>query len=595
MALQPPAKNALKFLGFIAIIAIAWVGISKYRNRPREVKSSMEIGSIGLPDAPEASLSGNASKLPFPSSEASANGGTKFNWLQMAWNSQLANHYANGGKVTTKGSLFDKYKLQITITRQDDVEKMKGELINFAQDVKSQGTNIPGVFVSVMGDGAPAFVTAVNKELSKLGPEFMAVDPSLAIGISYGEDKVMGPVEWKRDPKNAIGKAVSCYLRDGDMNILLKWASDNGLKVNPNETTFDANAINLISASDFLDAANKYITGYTEKRKIVANGKTTGKDTTIGVDAVATWTPGDVNIAKKKGGLVNIASTKQYSTQMPNITITVKKWAEAHRDDIDNIILAQAQAGDQVRSFEDAKKYAAGLSAKIWDEQNPDYWLTYYNGKTEKDMQGLSVDLGGSKVFNLADMANTFGLGTDGIDRYKIVYSTFGDILSRMYPELMPNYTKYENFVDKSYLSAVIDAHPELLQGKSLTATTKYSNEITNEISNKSYSIEFETGSATIKPESLSTLKEILNSSIVAENLTLGVYGHTDNTGNPDANQQLSEARAQSVKKWLTNKGLEANRIVTKGYGSSEPLENVDANSASGRAKNRRVQIVLGE
>jgi hypothetical protein len=94
----------------------------------------------------------------------------------------------------------------------------------------------------------------------------------------------MAPASWKHDPKTALGKCVAGVLRDGDINILLKWAGDNGLKVNPDETTYDADAINIIAANDFLDAPNKYITGYSEKRKIVVNGKTTGRDTTVGVD-----------------------------------------------------------------------------------------------------------------------------------------------------------------------------------------------------------------------------------------------------------------------------------------------------------------------
>src|ERR1039458_7564233 len=126
----------------------------------------------------------------------------------------------------------------------------------------------------------------------------------------------MAPASWKQSPQNAIGGTVACVLRDGDMNILLKWAGDNGIKVNPDETTYDKAAINLISANDFLDAPNKYITGYKEKRKIVVNGKKLAQDTTVGVDAVATWTPGDVNVAQKKGGLVTIASTREYASQM---------------------------------------------------------------------------------------------------------------------------------------------------------------------------------------------------------------------------------------------------------------------------------------
>src|SRR5204862_6096301 len=140
----------------------------------------------------------------------------------------------------------------------------------------------------------------------------------------------------------------------------------------PDETTYDGNAINIIAASDFLDAPNKYITGYTEKRKVVINGKTTGRDTTVGVDGVATWTPGDVNIATKKGGLVNIANTRQYASQMPVQTIAIKKWAYDHRTDIENMIIALAQAGEQVRSFNEAKAFAAKVSAQVYQEQNAD-------------------------------------------------------------------------------------------------------------------------------------------------------------------------------------------------------------------------------
>jgi outer membrane protein OmpA-like peptidoglycan-associated protein len=592
VTIQPGAKKFLKFAGLIAIVVLAWAGINKYKNRSRDAKQSMEIGSIALPDAPEASLTTNAQKLPFPSTEVSVNGGTKIIDYKMAWNSQFAEMYANGGPQTTKGSLFDKYKLQVSILRQDDCNKSIADMIKFANDIKASGTGIPGVFASYMGDGMPAFFATLQKELSKLGPDYQAIG-FYTMGKSNGEDKLMAPVEWKRDPKSALGKTVSCVLRDGDMNILLKWAGDNNLKVNPDETTYDSTAVNLIAANDFLDAANKYITGYKETRKIVSGGKTNGRTIEVGVDGVATWTPGDVNIAEKKGGLVSIASTKQYSTQMPNLTITIKKWAEAHREDVDNYITALAEAGDQVRSFSDAKELAANVSAKVWNEKDGAYWLKYYNGISQKDNQGLNVDLGGSMAFNLSDAANMFGLGKDGLDRYKAVYTTFGDKLSKMYPEIMPNYPAYEQVIDKSYLSDVINKHPELLQGKALTTT--YSTEISSEVSNKSYNIQFETGSDQIKPSSYTALDEIFKSAVVAENLSLGVYGHTDNTGNPDANQTLSERRAASVKQYLVKKGLSSDRIISKGYGSAAPLQGVDENSATGRAQNRRVEIVLGE
>jgi OOP family OmpA-OmpF porin len=585
----------IKTSGKIVIILLVLAGVYAgkvywWDKKPKEAKQSTEIGKVQLPDAPDASLQGNAVKLNLPSADVSVNGGTKISWKIMAWNAQFPLMYANGGVLTTKGSLMDQGKLQVEIFRQDDCNKVLADIIKFAQDYKNN-QNTTGVFATFMGDGMPAFFTSLTKELAPLGPDYQPI-AFYAMGKSYGEDQLMGPVDWKKDPKSAIGKSVACVLRDGDMNILLKWAGDNGIKVNPDETTYDKDAINLIAANDFLDAANKYITNYKETKKIVKAGKKLSDEITVGVDGVATWTPGDVNVATKKGGIVTIASTKQYASQMPAVTITIKKFAYDHRTDMENVIMALGQAGDQVRSFNDAKEFAAQVSAKVYNEQDAAYWLKYYNGSpNEKDMQGLNVSLGGSASFNLADAGNMFGLGKDGIDRYKIVYTSFGDILSKMYPEIMASYPQYQTVVDKSFLQSVIVNHPELLTGEGIKV--KYSNEITSEVSSKSYQIQFESGSAVIKQESYGLLDEILKSAVVAEGLKVGVYGYTDNTGSPDKNLVLSEQRANSVKNYLLSKGLASIRIESKGFGQEKPI--ADNKTATGKAQNRRVQIVLGE
>ena len=583
-------RPAGKILIIAAVVTAGIFGVRWYQNRPKEVTGSIEVGKVALPDAPEASLQGNAVKLELPADEQSVNGGTQITWERMAWNSQFSGMYANGGVRTTKGSLFDKAHLDVTYIRQDDCNKQMADLVKFANDYKSN-TNAPGVFITFMGDGMPAFMTSLAKELEPLGPEYQPIIIPVTHGKSYGEDQVMGPQSWKQDPRNAVGKCVAGVLRDGDINILLKWAGDNGLKVNPDETTYDGNAINIIAANDFLDAPNKYITGYSEKRKLIVNGKTTGTDTTVGVDGVATWTPGDVNVATKKGGLVTIASTRQYASQMSNQTIAIKKWAYDHRTDIENMIIALAQAGDQVRSFNEAKQFAAEISTKLYQEQNAAYWLKYFNGVEEKDIQGLKVTLGGSAVFNLSDMANTYGLGDDKVDRYKAVYNTFGNLMVKMYPAIMPSFLPYEKAVDKSFLFSVISNHPELLQGKAIE--TKYAEQITDAVSSKSYAIQFETGSATIKSGSYKLLDEIFESAVVAEGLKLGVYGHTDNKGSDDVNVPLSQKRSDAVKTYLLKKGLKQNQIEAKGYGAEKPI--ADNTTEAGRSKNRRVEIVLGE
>jgi OOP family OmpA-OmpF porin len=583
-------KPAGKLFIIAAVVAAIILSIRWYQGRPKDVTQSVEIGKVSLPDAKDASFTSAVEKLALPSDDLTVNGGTQIIWERMAWNSQFSGMYANGGQRTTKGSLFDKAHLDVKYVRQDDCSKQMADLVKFANDYKNN-PNATAVLITFMGDGMPAFMTSLSKELEPLGPEYQPIILPIAHGKSYGEDQVMGPQGWKLDPKNAIGKTVAGVLRDGDINILLKWAGDNGLKVNPDETTYDHNAINIIAANDFLDGPSKYITSYSENRKIVVNGRTTGKDTTVGVDAVATWTPGDVNIATKKGGLVTIASTRQYASQMPNQTIAIKKWAYDHRTDIENMIVALAQAGDQVRSFNGAKAFAAKVSAEVYQEQNADYWLKYYNGIEEKDIQGMKVNLGGSMVFNLADMANTYGLGDDKVDRYKAVYNTFGNLMVQMYPNLMPTFMPYEKAVDKSFLFSVLSNHAELLQGKALE--TNYAANITSEVSSKSYSIEFETGSANIRPSSYKLLDEIFQSAVVAEGLKLGVYGHTDNNGSDGINVPLSEKRANAVKAYLLKKGLKEVRLEAKGLGSSQPI--ADNNTEAGRSKNRRVEIVLGE
>ena len=92
-------------------------------------------------------------------------------------------------------------------------------------------------------------------------------------------------------------------LRDGDVNILLKWAGDNGIKVNPDETTYDISAVNLIAANDFPGRAEQIYHGLYggRERSSSMERPLAGRDTTVGVDAVATWTPGDVNVATEEG------------------------------------------------------------------------------------------------------------------------------------------------------------------------------------------------------------------------------------------------------------------------------------------------------
>ncbi len=71
------------------------------------------------------------------------------------------------------------------------------------------------------------------------------------------------------------------------------------------------------------------------------------------------------------------------------------------------------------------------------------------------------------------------------------------------------------------------------------------------------------------------------------------IQGHTDNVGNDDANQKLSEHRAKAVFDYVIDKGIPSDRLRYKGYGESQPI--ADNNTAMGRAKNRRTVFLIYE
>ena len=105
--------------------------------------------------------------------------------------------------------------------------------------------------------------------------------------------------------------------------------------------------------------------------------------------------------------------------------------------------------------------------------------------------------------------------------------------------------------------------------------------------------LEFETGKAVIRSTSFSSLDEL--SALLKKKTTfrLLIEGHTDNVGSDASNLKLSQRRAEAVKKYLTDKGIDATRIVSKGYGEMEPV--ADNKTAEGRQRNRRVEFTILE
>jgi len=551
-----------------------------------------------LPDAPLDQKGHNVQFAGIPSNQPANVNSTLINMKIMAWNSQMGLIFSNGGKRTTKGSLMEKNGVNLSIERLDDCMQMQAELISFAVEYKKNPTSATGTqFIAIMGDGAAAWLAGANEQLSRLGPDYTA-EIIYSCGRSLGEDQFMAPPSVKMDPQNARGMTCATVIRDGDWNIVVKWASDNNIPINTDETTYNPQAINFIAASENTDASIKYNAGYTEEReevKITPDGKTvkTGKRRTVGVDMISVWTPADVIAAEGKGGLVRIVSTKEYSAQMPNVVIGIKKWNSDHRTEVENLILAASQGGDQVKTFDESLNMAGQLSAQVYGEENGAYWVKYYKGAKVFDKVDANsvVELGGSRVNNLADNLELFGLGNNKVNTYASVYKVFGDIVASLYPEYVPTYPPISEVLNLTYIQNVAK-RTGTFAGADETKYVSNNSEIKSVTSKRAWSIEFETGSAKFTQKTLKVMSDLHDQLVIAQGLQISIKGHTDATGSDDVNIPLSQKRAEAVKEWLQKlspTNYPDNRFVqVVGRGSSEPIP------GGTNSQNRRVEIVLG-
>lgn len=104
-------------------------------------------------------------------------------------------------------------------------------------------------------------------------------------------------------------------------------------------------------------------------------------------------------------------------------------------------------------------------------------------------------------------------------------------------------------------------------------------------------SITFNTGKSNLDSSFYPVLKDVALVINKYEKTTLMVEGHTDNVGADDLNQRLSDARANSVKNFLVQTGVDTRRISTVGMGEYSPI--ADNGSETGKQKNRRVELKI--
>jgi OOP family OmpA-OmpF porin len=514
-----------------------------------------------------------------------------------AWNAQSGIIVANGGPKTTKGSEMEKNGVNLEVVRQDWLSELRNLQMKFVDEF-DRGNSAPkegAAGIMIMGDGVPFYISSAQQALDdKYGAGKYQLQVVGAVGLSYGEDKLIGPPSWKMNPQSMKGALVSAVIGDGDWVTAVNYASANGLKINPDPATYDAEAVNFLASAndDYVESAKELIKsqtqGWTIPLKEVKAGKLTGKTINKKVDGCATWTPGDKMVFDALGGFTDVVSTKEFNNQMATSIIFLRQWADNNKALVSNILKSSYTASNQVKQYDTWKRRASEAVTKTFGLESPDYWYRMFKGQ-QGEKNGISYNMGGSRVFNLADANQYYGI-TDGTNRYKAVY----DQVSRYLKELNPagfnqnvkRIVPYEEAVNLAYLKDIKDIDA------GATYATDYSKKATSVMASGEWRINFDPGRASVRPEGKDVLEQIYNLLVQAEDSKLELVGHTDNTGTQEGNYALSAARAESVKNYLIQKGIPASRFQKiDGKGQDEPV--ADNNTVAGKAQNRRVVISL--
>jgi len=517
-----------------------------------------------------------------------------------AWDCEMPLLTAVGGETTMKGSLMEKEGIKLNVVRQDWLSELKAMQMKFIEQYDS-GEEFPSsdkaaFAIMMMGDGAPFYISAMQKSIDeKFGAGKYHVKVIGSMGMSDGEDKLIGLPEWKSNPQSMLGSLISTVPGDGDWVTLLNYCFANGLKVNPDFTTYDAQAVNIFPSKDddYINSAKELIAsqteGFTVNLKVVVDGELTGETIDKKIDGCATWTPGDVMVFRALTGFTDIASTSDFPNQMATTIIAVDEWCNAHTDITVGILRATLTASNQLKLYDEWRRRGAEALAETFkiegEASSPDYWYEIFDGNTGTKA-GITYSTGGGRVLNYDDVLQYYGYGTDRTNRYRAVYEQVSGYLTALNPfgfnEEVGGVVPYKDAVNLSYL---LQANIEE-ESRGTATTYDYNTTKTKVLGKADYQINFAYNAADIEQSSYGAISSIYNQLVQAEQATIVLIGYTDIKGDAAYNLGLSEKRANSVAQALIDRGIDPQRIQSvEGAGESSKYPT--------NAQNRRVEVSL--
>jgi len=315
----------------------------------------------------------------------------------------------------------------------------------------------------------------------------------------------------------------------------------------------------------------------------VANAIDAAKAFTSGsVDAAVVWSPDDADCVAKVAGSKVLQSTKGASHIIADVFVAKKKYVEANRKDLENLLRGWFKGAAEINASDAARKEAATILA---DGTGLD--------------EGFFYDaIGNVRLCTYGDNLNFYGLNSDysGVtaeqiyNKMEIKYKKAGAIT-----EPIQNWRLVGN---SSLLKAVSDLKTEKGQeAEGQTGFTEVTDEIAHKeaISTKQVSINFPSGKYNLD-ENMKTIIDLQFLDIAKSfaNARIRIEGNTDDTGSREGNISISKKRAQAVADYLiTVHKFDKNRFIIVGNGPDKPV--ASNGTEDGRSQNRRTEFKLVE
>lgn len=207
------------------------------------------------------------------------------------------------------------------------------------------------------------------------------------------------------------------------------------------------------------------------------------------------------------------------------------------------------------------------------------WWLLSRSGCNETKMEGMADSLS-SRVDSIGGNMEAIGNRIDSsigkLNEAGDYVRDLGATLSKKLPD-GTEISIAENSIENRLISFIED------KDKPVDKTTWFTFD----------RLYFETGKATLKPESQGQLNNIAAILKAYPNVHLKMGGYTDNTGDASLNKTLSNERANTAMQELVKLGIDANRLSAEGYGPEHPIASND--TPEGRAQNRRIDVRVSQ